>query len=157
MTQTRSRIVLTTFTFEDEAQRAAFRRDRLDRAASFLFRHLGRYGDPLDQIAHCLRRASGSGPTDGGTVTLAEQNGALLGVAVTNDTHMSRYTPENLLVYIATHEEHRGRGVGAALLERVLATVAGGVALHVEPDNPAAHLYRKLGFTQKYLEMRLER
>ncbi len=157
MTQAQPTIALTTYTFEDEAQRAAFRRDRLDPAARFLFRHLGRYGDPLDQIEHCLRRASGSGPADGGTVTLAEHDGALIGAAVTNDTHMSLYTPENLLVYIATHEDHRGRGIGAALLERVLATVEGSVALHVEPDNPAAHLYRKLGFTQKYLEMRWER
>ena len=30
----------------------------------------------------------------------------------------------------------------------------GGVALHVEPDNPAKFLYEKLGFTNKYLEMR---
>ncbi|MEJ2287888.1 MAG: GNAT family N-acetyltransferase [Deinococcales bacterium] len=157
MTQVQPSIVLTSFTFEDEAQRTTFRRERLDQAAHFLFRHLGRYGDPLDQIVHCLRRASGSAATDGGTVTLAEQDGELIGAAVTNDTHMSRYTPENLLVYIATHEEHRGRGIGAALLERVLTTVEGSVALHVEPDNPAAHLYRKLGFTQKYLEMRLER
>lgn len=157
MIQEQPTFVLTTYTFEDEAQRAAFRRERLDATADFLFRHLGRYGDPRDQIVHCLHRASGSAATDGGTVTLAEQDGGLIGAAVTNDTHMSRYTPENLLVYIATHEEHRGRGVGAALLERVLATVEGSVALHVEPDNPAAHLYRKLGFTQKYLEMRLER
>lgn len=33
----------------------------------------------------------------------------------------------------------------------------GGIALHVEPDNPARYLYEKLGFTHKYLEMRLTR
>jgi ribosomal protein S18 acetylase RimI-like enzyme len=31
----------------------------------------------------------------------------------------------------------------------------GNIALHVEPDNPAKILYEKLGFTNKYLEMRL--
>jgi [ribosomal protein S18]-alanine N-acetyltransferase len=157
VTTTYPAIVLTTFTFEDEAERSAFRQDRLDAVARFLFEHLGRYGDPLDQIQRCLRRASGNAPTDGGTVTLAEDGGEIVGAVVTNDTHMAQYTPENLLVYIATHAEHRGRGIGSALMERAIASVDGSIALHVEHDNPAAALYRKLGFTSKYLEMRLER
>ncbi len=157
VTTTQPAIVLTTFTFEDEAERSAFRQDRLGDVARFLFEHLGRYGDPREQIQRCLRRASGSAPTDGGTVTLAEDGGAIVGAVVTNDTHMAQYTPENLLVYIATHEAHRGRGIGSALMERAIASVDGSVALHVEHDNPAAALYRKLGFTNKYLEMRLER
>jgi ribosomal protein S18 acetylase RimI-like enzyme len=33
----------------------------------------------------------------------------------------------------------------------------GDIALHVEPDNPARHLYQKLGFDNKYLEMRLKK
>jgi ribosomal protein S18 acetylase RimI-like enzyme len=33
----------------------------------------------------------------------------------------------------------------------------GDIALHVEPDNPAKILYEKLGFTSKYLEMRLKK
>ena len=37
----------------------------------------------------------------------------------------------------------------------VMNRTKGGIALHVEPDNPAKFLYEKLGFTHKYLEMRL--
>ncbi|MGN6476242.1 MAG: hypothetical protein ACTHKV_03375 [Flavipsychrobacter sp.] len=33
----------------------------------------------------------------------------------------------------------------------------GDIALHVEPDNPARQLYEQLGFTNKYLEMRLKK
>lgn len=157
MTQSESTLALTSWTFSGPQEREAFRRDRLDDVAGFLHRHLGVYGDPIDQIRACLLRAAGDGPTDGGTVTVAEDAGEIVGAVVTNDTHMRGYTPENLLVYIATHEGHRGRGIGRALMERALDAVHGSVALHVEPDNPAAHLYRKLGFTHKYLEMRRER
>jgi ribosomal protein S18 acetylase RimI-like enzyme len=40
-------------------------------------------------------------------------------------------------------------------MKKAIESAKGNIALHVEPDNPAAHLYRKLGFTSKYLEMRL--
>ena len=35
--------------------------------------------------------------------------------------------------------------------------LVGDVALHVEANNPAIHLYKSLGFTNPYLEMRLKR
>lgn len=156
MTTAETPLVLTSFDFVGADERANFRSDRLDAVARFLNEHLERYGDPLEHIVLCLERASGDAPTDGGTVTIAEIGDEIVGVVVTNDTHMRAYTPENLLVYIATHGAHRGRGIGKALIERTVELVEGSIALHVEPDNPAAGLYKKLGFTQKYLEMRRE-
>jgi ribosomal protein S18 acetylase RimI-like enzyme len=138
-------------------ERAAFRDQRLADVAAFLHRHLGRYGDPLEHVRAALLRAAGDGPRDGGSVTLAEIDGELVGAVVTNATHMSGYTPEHLLVYVATHEEHRGQGIGRTLLRHAVEELPGSVALHVEPDNPAVGLYRALGFTNKYLEMRLQR
>lgn len=157
MTTTPIPFTLTSYTFASEGERESFRRDRLDAVATFLHAHLGPYGDPLDQIRSCLERACGARPTDGGSVTLAVADDQIVGAVVTNDTHMSGYTPENLLVYIATHEAHRGSGIGRALMERVAETVEGAIALHVEKDNPASKLYEKLGYTNKYLEMRLQR
>ena len=154
MTSARTPLVLTSFTLAGPDERAEFRSDRLDDVARFLHQHLGRYGDPIDQIRACLSRAAGDGPADGGTVTIAEVDDEIVGAVVTNDTHMTGYVPENLLVYIATHEGHRGRGIGRALMEGAIDAVEGAIALHVEPDNPAARLYEKLGFTAKYLEMR---
>ena len=150
-------LALTSYRFVSDDERARFRDERLDDVARFLHEHLGPYGDPIDQIRACLHRAAGDAPRDGGTVTVAESDGEIVGAVVTNATHMSGYTPENLLVYVATHEAHRGRGIGRAVMERAIAGVDGSVALHVEPDNPAAKLYARLGFTNKYLEMRLER
>jgi ribosomal protein S18 acetylase RimI-like enzyme len=56
-------------------------------------------------------------------------------------------TPE---VSIGVVDEHRGRGIGGALLEALAhqATQAGHAALSlsVEPDNPAVALYERQGF-----------
>ena len=42
-------------------------------------------------------------------------------------------------------------------MKAVLDEIKGDVALHVEANNPAKHLYESLGFTNPYLEMRLKR
>jgi [ribosomal protein S18]-alanine N-acetyltransferase len=67
---------------------------------------------------------------------------------------MNGYIPDNILVYIATHKDYRGKGIGKALMQKVLELAEGDVALHVEPENPAKFLYEKYGFSSKYLEMR---
>jgi ribosomal-protein-alanine N-acetyltransferase len=40
-------------------------------------------------------------------------------------------------------------------MQKAISIADGNIALHVEPNNPAKILYEKLGFTNKYLEMRL--
>ena len=157
MTVRPTRFALTNHRFDTAEERDVFRRDRLEPVARFLYEHLDRFGDPIEQIRRCLHRASGEGGADGGTVTVAEDDGEIVGVVVTNDTHMAGYVPENLLVYVATHRDRRGQGIGAAVMRRAIDGCEGGIALHVEPDNPAVKLYEKLGFTSKYLEMRLAR
>jgi ribosomal protein S18 acetylase RimI-like enzyme len=58
--------------------------------------------------------------------------------------------PEELrLVDVALLPAHRGRGVGSRVLAAVLAEADGRgvpVVLYVEPGNPAARLYGRLGF-----------
>jgi ribosomal protein S18 acetylase RimI-like enzyme len=70
---------------------------------------------------------------------------------------MSGYIPENILVYIATHRDKRGQGLGKKLMSKAIEISQGDIALHVEADNPARFLYEKLGFTNPYLEMRLKK
>ena len=60
--------------------------------------------------------------------------------------------PEDVRVMdIALMPEHRGRGIGAMLMQNVL-EVAGSegksVSIHVEIDNPAMRFYERLGFKQ---------
>ncbi|MFT6246325.1 MAG: hypothetical protein ACJA0U_002736 [Salibacteraceae bacterium] len=40
----------------------------------------------------------------------------LMGAVVMNQTSMGGYIPENILVHIATHKNHRGEGLGKKLI-----------------------------------------
>ena len=125
------------------------------RIAHFLFTHLGEFGDPLADIEACLDYVCD--PARGGRVILAEEDGDIVGAVVLNDTGMSGDIPEHILVYIAVHERMRGQGVGGTLMQEAIMNSSGSVALHVEPHNPARRLYERLGFENKYLEMRYTR
>lgn len=52
-------------------------------------------------------------------------------------------TPE---LAVAVRPEHRGRGIGTALLERLIAAAGPALSLSVDRDNPAARLYARMGF-----------
>jgi len=131
--------------------------DERTATTSFLFEHLGAFGDKYDDIQRAIDFAMDGINRPGGFVLNAMLEGELVGVLVMNNTGMGGYIPEHILVYIATHEGYRGKGIGRALMEAAIDTARGDIALHVEPDNPAKKLYDKLGFTHKYLEMRFAR
>lgn len=123
--------------------------------SEFLFKHLEQYGDPIEQIEACL--AYVFNPQKGGFIVLAHEGTQIYGAVVVNRTGMSGYIPENILVYIAVDKSQRGKGLGKQLMEAAMNQAEGAIALHVEPDNPAKFLYEKLGFTNKYLEMRYQK
>lgn len=126
-----------------------------EESVNFLHQHLETFGDNKIDIKKAIQYAQKKTPSFGGFVLCATENKTLIGVVVINETGMSGYIPENILVYIATHKNYRGQGLGKALMQKAIQTTKGNIALHVEHNNPAKHLYEKLGFTNKYLEMRL--
>jgi ribosomal protein S18 acetylase RimI-like enzyme len=123
--------------------------------ADFLVLHLGQYGDPKEDIMKCLDYALDQSMHAGGFVVMAREEGKLLGALIMNKTGMSGYIPENILVYIAVDASQRGKGIGGKIMDMAIKMANGSIALHVEPDNPAKKLYERIGFTNKYLEMRL--
>nr|MBI1230759.1 GNAT family N-acetyltransferase [Cytophagales bacterium] len=125
--------------------------------ADFLYEHLDQYGDPHEHIMRCLDYALDQALDKGGFVVLSRENGKIVGAVVINKTGMSGYIPDNILVYIAVDGSQRGKGLGKKLMSTAIKMASGDIALHVEPDNPARLLYEKLGFTNKYLEMRLKK
>jgi ribosomal-protein-alanine N-acetyltransferase len=121
--------------------------------ATFLHEHLEEYGDEKSAIQKAIDFVFQSG----GRVVIAKDDDQIMGAVVINATGMSDYIPENILVYIAIHRDYRGKGIGKSLMKQALDGLVGDVALHVEANNPAVHLYKSLGFTNPYLEMRLKR
>ncbi len=126
-----------------------------DKIVDFLFTHLEQYGDEKKDISACLDYVFN--PDRGGIVLVASENNQILGVCIINHTGMSGYIPEHILVYIAVDSAARGKGIGRKIMKAAIENTEGNIALHVEPDNPAKILYEKLGFTNKYLEMRLNK
>jgi GNAT superfamily N-acetyltransferase len=63
--------------------------------------------------------------------------------------YLARWASEHRIVDIAMLPEHRGQGLGTALLADLLheaARAGKAVSIHVEKFNPAMSLYRRLGF-----------
>lgn len=123
----------------------------------FLEQHLERYGDPAEAIEKACDYALGTDGKPGGSIIVSKDGDHITGAVVLNTTGMNGYIPENILVYIATHAGYRGKGLGKQLMQSAIAHTDGAIALHVEPDNPAKKLYELFGFTNKYLEMRLQK
>ncbi|MDZ7704434.1 MAG: GNAT family N-acetyltransferase [Trueperaceae bacterium] len=155
------------FSFDSSVERKLFDDTFVTALVDFLSDHLDDYGDTPEDIRRCLDYATSDAEGKGGAVLLAlaadETRGDdvaptdIYGAVVCNATGMHGYIPENILVYIAVRRDQRGQGIGQEMMKQVLEHLSGSVALHVEPDNPAKALYEKLGFTAKYLEMRLYR
>jgi ribosomal protein S18 acetylase RimI-like enzyme len=63
--------------------------------------------------------------------------------------YLERWPSQHRIIDIAFLPEHRGQGCGEALLRDLMdeaAAAAKDVSIHVEKDNPAMRLYRRLGF-----------
>ena len=123
----------------------------------FLFDNLQEFGDPRPDIEKAVAYALKESVSFGGFILVSHLENEISGVVVVNQTGLKDYIPENILVYIATHKNHRGKGIGKALMQQAIDTAEGSVALHVEPDNPARFLYEKVGFSSKYVEMRYKK
>jgi len=125
-----------------------------DKLADFLFKHLDEFGDERKDIMACISYAMKERSAEGGFALVLSDGPDIIGAVIVNRTGMSGYIPENILVYIALHKAYRGQGLGKLLMNKAIETAEGDIALHVEPHNPAKFLYEKIGFENKYLEMR---
>jgi len=123
----------------------------------FLFEHLDQFGDPKPDIEKSIDYAFSDAEGKGGFLLAAYHEGELAGALVMNNTGMSGYVPENILVYVAVDSKHRGKGFGGEIVKKSFDIADGDIKLHVEYDNPAKRLYERVGMKTKYAEMRYEK
>lgn len=130
--------------------------EHLDRTRfiDFLHHHLERFGDSKEAIGKSVDYALAKDGGKGGFLLAAYEGDTLIGELVMNQTGMSGYIPEYILVYVAVDSACRGKGYGGQIIKKSFELCKGDVKLHVEYDNPAKRLYERLGFTNKYAEMR---
>jgi ribosomal protein S18 acetylase RimI-like enzyme len=90
------------------------------------------------QHAHYRKHYAGS------DFFVIERGGTVIG-----RLYLARWADEHRIIDIAFLPEHRGSGLGTALLRDLLdeaARAGKAVTIHVEKFNPAQTLYRRLGF-----------
>lgn len=93
----------------------------------------------------------GFGSGRGDLAIAAEENGFLIGCAWTRLMHDYGYVDDETPSFaVAVFEPYRNRGIGTALMKAMLETLkAHGfrrASLSVQKENPAFHLYLRLGF-----------
>lgn len=128
----------------------------INETVRFLHQHLDEFRDATEDVKKCIDYALSIDHGKGGFILHAHYEAKLAGVLIMNNTGMSGFIPENILVYIAVDAQYRGKGFGAEIIKEAIKNTKGNIKLHVEYDNPAKRLYERLGFTSKYAEMRFE-
>ena len=120
----------------------------------FLHETMKPYEDSLKAIEHSFDYLFSREVGKGGFLLLAVNRNRLIGALLMLNTGMKGSVPENILLFVSVLPSFRGNGIGRKLVECSIAECKGDVKLHVEYDNPAKHLYERIGFTNKYAEMR---
>ncbi|MFH1810757.1 MAG: GNAT family N-acetyltransferase [Pseudomonadota bacterium] len=114
------------------------------------------FHDTLADVRRALEYGLNIDPSkDGGFVITACRGQELVGGILMLRTGMGGYIPSWILLMVFVDPSLRGQGVGRQLIDRAREHCDGDIKLHVEHDNPARRLYERVGFTSKYLEMRL--
>jgi alanine racemase len=125
--------------------------------ADFLSSNMDYYGDSIEMIMNAIDFALSSIPQGDGFLIIAAKGKEILGALVNARTGTGGFIPENIFVYVCVERNHRRKGLAKAMLKEAVGMSEGAVKLHVEKDNPARELYRKLGFDEQYVEMRYRR
>jgi alanine racemase len=121
---------------------------------NFLQMHLIPFEDPKEVINTAVDYALSAHPSGKGFILAATLKKVILGIVVCVQIDKIGIIPENLIVYVCVHQNYRRKGLGSRLLREAIDCAKGDVKLHVEKSNPAVKLYKKLGFTDDYIEMR---
>jgi GNAT superfamily N-acetyltransferase len=92
----------------------------------------------------------------GGFILTLREGNEMLGALVVNATGMENRNPRHRLSLFAVARAHRHNGIAKHLLDKAVQQAGSNLAIQLEPGNGEVAFFEKLGFKEKYVEMRLE-
>ena len=121
----------------------------------FLCQHAG--GATTKSVEEAMDYALKRKPSFGGFIIAIREQMKIIAAIVVNRTGMDGFSPKNICVYVAIDKSHSQlEELLQQLLQKAIHHANGDLAMHVEPDHPALHLYQRMGFRAQYLELRLD-
>ena len=120
---------------------------------NFLYSNLAPCGDPKDVVYKVIDYALSTHPGGKGFILLASVEKKIIGAAVCIQSDKVDRTPENRIVYVGVNKDYRTNGLGTRLIREAMDIVNGDVKVIMKKDNPAVNLFKKLGFSDEYIEL----
>ncbi len=108
------------------------------------------------EITEAVECAMKERPSLGGFIITIKNDKELLGALVVNSTGMENLNPKHRLSLFAIARSHRHNGIARSLLDGAVQQAGNDLAIQLEPGNGEVAFFKKLGFKEKYVEMRLE-
>jgi len=113
---------------------------------NFLLANLDDYLDTRDNVSRAIEYALSKFPHQGGFVVIAREDETIVGVSVVNRTNFEGYFAENILVYLATDETLRRKGVATELLNQTKVYTKGSIMVRLDSGSAVKELFKKAGF-----------
>lgn len=110
------------------------------------------------QVVEAISYALKEKPSFGGFVLAVKKEHQYLAAIVVNNTGMEGYGPGNIFAYVTVAQTADDK---EKILEEIMCKALdmsnGDVSLRLERRNPIIKLFKKLGFTNNMVELRLDR
>lgn len=127
-----------------------------DRAAMVQFIRQFGDADNGEEISEALDYALKNKPSFGGYIFACWDHYDLVSCVVVNQTGMGEYNPGYVLVYAVTDPTSpKGESILQDLVQRAVQHAKGEIALHLRPNNPGIALFKRIGFREQYVELRM--
>lgn len=127
---------------------------QIDKLTEFTYKHMKPFNDTVSDTKLGITHALTGVPDKGGFVLVAKRDDEVVGCLVMLATGMKNYIPSYCVLFVGVNSSLRGLGIGQQIMEVGIKEADGDIYLHVDYDNPAKRLYERLGFQNKYAEMR---
>ena len=108
-----------------------------------------------NEIAEAIECAVKERASLGGFIFALKEDDELLGAIVVNATGMENRNPKHRLSLFAVARAHRHNGIAKHLVEYAIQKAGRDMAIQLEPGKREMAFFEKLGFKEKYVEMRL--